>query len=93
MLVRYADDLLAMCHSRQEAERVLVALSAILAELGRKLKPAKTRIVHLTEGGEGLDFLAFHHRWVRGNTPLAAAVLPRSLALTAGNAARPGPDR
>jgi RNA-directed DNA polymerase len=25
-----------------------------------------TRIVHLTEGGEGLDFLGFHHRWVRG---------------------------
>jgi hypothetical protein len=32
-------------------------------------KQAKTRIVHLTEGGEGLDFLGFHHRWVRGNTP------------------------
>src|SRR5881398_3741736 len=23
----------------------------------------------MTEGGEGLDFLGFHHRWVRGNTP------------------------
>src|SRR5205823_12074828 len=30
---------------------------------------AKTRIVHMTEGGEGLDFLGFHHRWVRGDTP------------------------
>ena len=28
-------------------------------------KPTKTRIVHLTDGGEGLDFLGFHHRWVR----------------------------
>src|SRR5438874_8911529 len=37
--------------------------------LGLKLKQAKTRIVHLEEGGEGLDFLGFHHRWVRGNTP------------------------
>ncbi|MBV9533968.1 MAG: hypothetical protein JO321_01000 [Solirubrobacterales bacterium] len=25
--------------------------------------------MHLKEGGEGLDFLGFHHRWVRGNTP------------------------
>ena len=33
------------------------------------LKDAKTRIVELREGGEGLDFLGFHHRWVRGNTP------------------------
>ena len=56
-------------HSRQEAERALAALSAILAELGLELKQAKTRIVHLEEGGEGLDFLGFHHRWVRGNTP------------------------
>jgi RNA-directed DNA polymerase len=28
-------------------------------------KAAKTRIVHLTEGGEGFDFLGFHHRLVR----------------------------
>jgi RNA-directed DNA polymerase len=68
VLVRYADDLLALCHSRQEAERALAALSAILAELGLELKQAKTRIVHLEESGEGLDFLGFHHRWVRGNT-------------------------
>ena len=68
MLVRYADDLLAMCHTRQEAERALSALTAILAELGLELKQAKTRIVHLQEGGEGLDFLGFHHRWVHGDT-------------------------
>jgi RNA-directed DNA polymerase len=44
------------------------ALSTILGELGLELKPAKTRIVHLREGGEGFDFLGFHHRYVRGNT-------------------------
>jgi group II intron reverse transcriptase/maturase len=69
VLVRYADDLLAMCRTRPEAERALVALTAILAELGLELKQAKTRIVHLEEGGEGVDFLGFHHRWVHGNTP------------------------
>jgi hypothetical protein len=25
--------------------------------------------VHLCEGGEGLDFLGFHHRWVRARGP------------------------
>jgi group II intron reverse transcriptase/maturase len=69
VLVRYADDLLAMCRTRREAEGALCALTDILAELGLALKPAKTRIVHLQEGGEGLDFLGFHHRWVRGRTP------------------------
>jgi RNA-directed DNA polymerase len=69
VLVRYADDMVVMCHTRAEAERALAALRAILSELGLTLKDAKTRIVELREGGEGLDFLGFHHRWVRGNTP------------------------
>jgi group II intron reverse transcriptase/maturase len=69
VLVRFADDMVVMCQSREEAERALEALRAILSELGLTLKDAKTRIVELREGGEGLDFLGFHHRWVRGNTP------------------------
>ena len=67
VLVRYADDLLAMCKTRAEAEAALASLRLILAELGLELKNAKTRIVHLAEGGEGVDFLGFHHRWVRAN--------------------------
>ena len=69
VLVRYADDLVVMCKTKAEAERALVALRAVLAELGLELKRAKTRIVHLREGGEGLDFLGFHHRWVRARGP------------------------
>jgi RNA-directed DNA polymerase len=59
VLVRYADDLLALCKTKREAENAIAALTAILAEMGLDLKPAKTRIVHLREGGEGVDFLAF----------------------------------
>jgi group II intron reverse transcriptase/maturase len=66
VLVRYADDLVVLCHTKREAEAALAALRSILAEMGLQLKTAKTRIVHLTEGGEGLDFLGFHHRRVRG---------------------------
>jgi group II intron reverse transcriptase/maturase len=65
VLVRFADDLLAMCRTREEAEAALASLRQILGELGLELKDAKTRIVHLTDGGEGVDFLGFHHRWVR----------------------------
>jgi group II intron reverse transcriptase/maturase len=68
VLVRYADDLLALCKTKREAGDALAALTASLAELGLELKQAKTRIVHLREGGEGVDFLGFHHRWVRGRT-------------------------
>jgi group II intron reverse transcriptase/maturase len=65
-LCRYADDLVVMCRSEREAEKALGILRALLTDLGLKLKEAKTRIVHMREGGEGIDFLGFHHRWVRG---------------------------
>src|SRR3954449_8701908 len=66
MLVRYADDLVVMCRTEREAERALGALRSILAGLGLESKEAKTRIVYLHEGGEGIEFLGFEHRWVRG---------------------------
>ena len=65
VLVRYADDLVVMCWSRSQAERALERLTAVLAGLGLEPKAAKTRIVHLQVGGEGFDFLGFHHRLVR----------------------------
>jgi RNA-directed DNA polymerase len=65
VLVRYADDVAIMCRSRQQAEDALAYLTRLLAELGLAPKASKTRIVHLTEGGDGLDFLGFHHRLVR----------------------------
>jgi RNA-directed DNA polymerase len=64
-LVRYADDLVVMCRSRGQAERALERLTGLLAGLGLEPKAAKTRIVHLEEGGGGFDFLGFHHRLVR----------------------------
>ena len=64
MLVRYADDLVVMCWSEAEAKRALAEMTAILEELGLEAKATKTRIVELKEGGEGFDFLGFHHRLV-----------------------------
>ena len=65
VLVRFADDLVVMRWSRNQAEQALERLTALLAGLGLEPKAAKTRIVHLEEGGEGFDFLGFHHRLVR----------------------------
>ena len=65
VLVRFADDALVMCKSREQAEAALARLRALLAELGLEPKEAKTRIVHLEVGGAGFDFLGFHHRLVR----------------------------
>jgi group II intron reverse transcriptase/maturase len=65
VIVRFADDVVVMCKSREQAEAALARLRAVLAELGLEPKEAKTRIVHLEVGGAGFDFLGFHHRLVR----------------------------
>jgi Reverse transcriptase (RNA-dependent DNA polymerase)/Group II intron, maturase-specific domain len=72
VLVRYADDALVLCTTGEQAQAALGRLRCLLAERGLEPKAAKTRIVHLTEGGEGFDFLGFHHRLVRGRTPRSA---------------------
>ena len=72
MLVRYADDAIVMCDTREQAEAALARLTELLAGLGLEPKAAKTRIVHLAEGNPGFDFLGFHHRLVRGWTPKSA---------------------
>jgi group II intron reverse transcriptase/maturase len=74
VLVRYADDLVVLCYTQRQAERALRELVRLLAELGLRPKAAKTRIVQLREGGDGFDFLGFHHRWVRGDTPASRHV-------------------
>jgi group II intron reverse transcriptase/maturase len=63
-LVRYADDLVVMCKSQGQAVAALARVTSLLADLGLQPKQAKTRIVQLTDGGEGVDFLGFHHRLV-----------------------------
>jgi group II intron reverse transcriptase/maturase len=65
VLVRFADDVLVMCASRAQAEAALTRLRMLLADLGLEPKEAKTRIMQLTVGGDGVDFLGFHHRLVR----------------------------
>jgi RNA-directed DNA polymerase len=82
-LARYADDLVACCHSRQQAEQVKARLAGWLAPRGLAFNEDKTRIVHLTEG---FDFLGFNVRRYRNGKllikPSAPAVrrLKRRLA-------------
>jgi len=63
VLVRYADDLLALCHSREQAAQVKARLAAWLAPRGLVFNEDKTRIVHLDDG---VDFLGFNVRRYRG---------------------------
>jgi len=59
VLVRYADDFVTCCFTRQQAEGVRERLTGWLAERGLSLNQDKTRVVHLTEG---FDFLSWTFR-------------------------------
>jgi RNA-directed DNA polymerase len=59
VVIRYADDLVALCHSREQAEQIKARLAEWLAPKGLRFNEDKTRIVHLAEG---FDFLGFNVR-------------------------------
>jgi RNA-directed DNA polymerase len=61
-LVRYADDFVIQCRTREQAEAALDLAGVILGRLGLQLHPGKTKLVDLRAGREGFDFLGCHFR-------------------------------
>jgi len=67
-MVRYADDFVILCRTREEAERALALVKEWTAQAGLTLHPEKTRLVDAASG-ESFEFLGyrFHkgRRWPR----------------------------
>jgi RNA-directed DNA polymerase len=62
-LVRYADDFVVLVRGEaRHVEEVRAEITAVLAPLGLRLSPDKTRVVDMREG---FDFLGFHIKWMR----------------------------
>ncbi|WP_433346899.1 group II intron reverse transcriptase/maturase [Microtetraspora malaysiensis] len=62
-LVRYADDFVVLVYGqRDDAHALHDEIARVLAPLGLRLSPAKTRIVHMSEA---FDFLGFRIQWRR----------------------------
>jgi RNA-directed DNA polymerase len=59
VLIRYADDFIALCHTRQQAFEIKARLARWLEPRGLAFNEQKTRVVTLSEG---FDFLAFNVR-------------------------------
>jgi group II intron reverse transcriptase/maturase len=55
-LTRYADDWVITCASAAEAHAALAAATRVLKELGVRINPQKTRIVHVRHGFEFLGY-------------------------------------
>ncbi len=67
-MVRYADDFVLLCRSREQAQAALARVQTWVGQHGLTLHPEKTRIVDATQPG-GFDFLGYHfergYRWPR----------------------------
>jgi RNA-directed DNA polymerase len=62
-LVRYADDFVVLVRGEaRHVQEVRAEITAVLAPLGLRLSPDKTRVVDMREG---FDFLGFHIKWMR----------------------------
>jgi RNA-directed DNA polymerase len=63
-IVRYADDFVVFCKTKEDAEKSVEILESWLQERGLNLSKEKTRITHLSEG---FDFLGFNIRLYKVN--------------------------
>jgi RNA-directed DNA polymerase len=63
VVIRYADDLVALCHSQEQAQHVQAQLAEWLAPRGLTFNHDKTKVVSLETG---FDFLGFNVRRYHG---------------------------
>ena len=62
-LIRYADDfVIVVTGGREHAEHLLDDVTSVIAPMGLRLSPEKTRVVHIDDG---FDFLGFNIRRMR----------------------------
>lgn len=64
-VVRYADDFVVFCKTKEDAEKTVEILESWLQERGLNLSKEKTRTAHLSEG---FDFLGFNVRQYKDKT-------------------------
>jgi len=71
-VVRYADDFVIFCESKEDAESAKADVQRWLKRRGLTLSEDKTHIVHMWEG---FDFLGFNVRHYEANTPTGKVCL------------------
>ena len=68
-MVRYADDFVVLCRSREQAEAALAEVKAWVESNGLSLSIDKTHVGDCRQKGQGFDFLGYHfelgRRWAR----------------------------
>ena len=61
-MVRYADDMVVLCHTEEEADAALETLRDWMAGVGLTLHPEKTRVVDMNLADSHFDFLGYRFK-------------------------------
>jgi RNA-directed DNA polymerase len=80
-VVRYADDFVVLCESKEDAEQVIRDLGPWLAQRGLTLSTEKTKIVHLDEGFNFLGYRVRHYKDNRTQTGRKLLISPSNDAV------------
>jgi RNA-directed DNA polymerase len=71
-IIRYADDFVVLCQSREEAQAALVEIQLWTEEYGLQLSPEKTHVGNSLQEGQGFEFLGYRFeascRYVRSKS-------------------------
>jgi CRISPR-associated endonuclease Cas1/group II intron reverse transcriptase/maturase len=78
-LIRFADDFVILCKSREKAEQAAERVCRSLAEMGMEINPDKTRIGSVDRGFRFLGFVFVNDLAVETGKPVAQAPQPLSL--------------
>jgi RNA-directed DNA polymerase len=77
-MTRYADDIVVLCRSEEQAQGALAAIRQWALEAGLELHPEKTRTTDMGRPGSHFDFLGYRFKRV-GSGKLLRLVRPASL--------------
>jgi group II intron reverse transcriptase/maturase len=85
-LVRYADDLVILTKTKQQALESIQILQAIMNKLDLTINREKSKLINLFDNKEGFDFLGFHNRKFKvllkgGKTYYAMSHIPKKNAM------------
>ena len=77
-MVRYADDMVVLCRSHEEARTAMATLREWISQAGLTLHPDKTGIVDMSLAGSHFDLLGYRFKRARSGR-LIRLVRPKSL--------------
>ncbi len=61
-LVRFADDLVILCKTKEQALRAIDVLKTVFGKLELEMNKEKSKLINLWDDKQGFDFLGMHHR-------------------------------